>query len=259
MKEGPGVRIYKGKRTLFYNGEKLWEGSEILGHPLVHDKEERLSWEVIIVLPGVELVPEWTFHFCHDVKMVIMADTVRRIEGEGAFKNCCSLKFVKLSTTLECIGRRAFYFCASLTAMFIPPSCREIDEDAFSGCKKLIIFHVPQTTELGTSVISNTALIRASPFKANEYSSSNSSEEENPWIKNLNQGEEYAMHRVCSLFNPHTEIIFEIVNRDGLQCFKKKNKIGITPAQYLDVNPFAEIDQIAIAKRYVLEMMCEIL
>ncbi|GFH47066.1 predicted protein [Chaetoceros tenuissimus] len=84
-------------------------------------------------------------------------------------------------------------------------------------------------------------------------------EEVNPWIKNLNQNEEYAMHRVCSSFNPLTEIISEIVKRDGLQCFKKENEIGITPVQYLDANPFAEIDQIAIAKKYILEMMSEIL
>ena len=26
LEKGPGVRMYKGLQTLFYNGEKLWEG-----------------------------------------------------------------------------------------------------------------------------------------------------------------------------------------------------------------------------------------
>ena len=43
----PGVRMYNGEKTLFYNGEKLWEGDEHDGHPLIYDEEERNSWKVI--------------------------------------------------------------------------------------------------------------------------------------------------------------------------------------------------------------------
>jgi len=192
-----------------------------------------------------------------------MSDTVKRIEY-GVFKSCSSLEFVKLSTNLEYIGEWAFENCESLTAIFIPPSCTEIDECAFSGCKKLIIFHVPQTTELGDNVIANTALIQASHFEEDELqlglSYYQNSEEVNVRIKNINgQDEEYALHRACSSFNPISDTIYEIVKRQGLESLKKENEIGITPLQYLEKNPFADIDQRKLMKRYILEMMGEII
>ena len=107
--------MYKGKKTLLYNGEILWAHH----HPVVHNEEERYSWEAIIVLPGVEVIPWYCFRYCRNIKVVIMADTVRRIEW-GAFVKCVSLDFVQLSRNLEYIGR-AFYKCESLTSIFIPP------------------------------------------------------------------------------------------------------------------------------------------
>ena len=57
----PGIRMYKGKKTYFYNGEKLWDVTDDWEDQLlVHDKDERNSWEVIIVLPGVEVIPDFT-------------------------------------------------------------------------------------------------------------------------------------------------------------------------------------------------------
>ena len=119
--------MYKGKNTFFYNGEILWEGDEWDGNPLIYDWEERESWKVIVILPGVEVIPTNTFRCCKNVKTVIMADTVRRIENE-AFEECWSLKFVKLSRSLEYIGEWVFNWCESLTSIFIPPSCRKISK-----------------------------------------------------------------------------------------------------------------------------------
>ncbi|GFH44646.1 leucine-rich repeat domain-containing protein [Chaetoceros tenuissimus] len=256
----PGVRMYKGKKTLFYNGEPLWEGRNVDGHPRrIYDWKERDSWEVIIVLPGVELIPNETFSSCENLKTVIMADSLKRIE-EWVFNHCYCLEYVKLSNNLEYIGYGAFQSCSSLSSVFIPPSCREIDYGAFWNCKKLIIFVVPQHTQLGEDMIGCTALIEASLFELNEngdYESENS-DEVNEWIKNTNGNtDEYALHRACSSYNPFTEIIYQIVKRQGLEAFHKKNEIGITPFQYLDTNPFADISQSAIMKRYVLEMMGE--
>ncbi|GFH56411.1 hypothetical protein CTEN210_12887 [Chaetoceros tenuissimus] len=145
----PGVRMYKGKKTLFYNGEILWEGDDfITGDPLIYNTEERQSWEVIIVLPGVEVIPENSFCKCFNLKTVIMADTVRRI-GNGTFSLCTSLVFVRFSRSLEYIGSYAFFICPSLSSIFIPPSCREIGSNAFNGCRKLLILSVPHHTQLG--------------------------------------------------------------------------------------------------------------
>ena len=238
--------MYKGKKTLFYNGEKLWDEWNN-GEYLVYDREEQESWEVIIVLPGVEVIPKETFSGCEMLETVIMSDTVRRIE-EQAFDNCRSLQFVKISRNLEYIGEYAFEDCVSLTSIFIPPSCRVIDEYAFHMCINLTIFNVPQHTQLlGEYVIAGTALFRAAPVEDNE------------WVKGINEDEEYELHRACSSFNPSMEIIYGIVKRKGLSSFKKKNEIGVTAFDYLEANPFVEneIDQTVILKRYVLEMMGE--
>jgi hypothetical protein len=53
------------------------------------------------------------------------------------------------------------------------------------------------------------------------------------------------------------EIVYGIVKRKGLQAFHLQNAIGITPLQYLEANPFAEIDQKRIIAQYILEMMGE--
>ena len=250
---GPGVRMFRGKKTLFWNGEELWEGG-LYGHPIIYNKEERDSWEVIIVLPGVEIIPAYIF-LCLNVETVIMADTVKRIE-EFAFDSCSSLKFVKLSRSLEYIGFAAFRHCTSLTSIFIPPSCQEIRTSAFYDCKKLIILSIPQYTQLGEDVIARTALIQASHFEEDEYKNH---EQVNEWIKNINSYyEEYALHKACSAFNPQAESIYAIVKRVGIQAFQEPNSIGITPAQYLDANYFAQVDQTKIINRYILDLMGEI-
>ncbi|GFH44369.1 hypothetical protein CTEN210_00843 [Chaetoceros tenuissimus] len=255
--------MYKGKKTLFYNGEKLHEGAYHDGETLIHDWEERRTWEVVMVLPGVEIIPEFTFSDCDKIKTVIMADTVKRIE-EGAFLHANFLHFVKLSANLEYIGRDAFVCCFELTSIFIPQSCLEISHNAFRGCEKLIILHVPQHTRLGAKVIAETALIRESPIANTwtyEYEDQpeyqNITNEVNEWLKNIHNSDDFALHRACSSFNPLEDIIYEIVKRQGISSFKKPNSIGITPSQYLQENPYAEIEERKIVNRYVLDMMGE--
>ena len=235
----PGVRMYKGKMTLFYNGEKLYDNGKLL---IYNDWEERLKWEVIIILPGVEVIPEGTFQGCGNVKTVIMNDTVRRIENE-AFSDCFFLKFIKLSRNLEYIGVWAFSSCSSLTSIFIPPYCREIRNHAFCGCRKLLMLSVPQYTQLGDGVICGTALIEAYTYDRAF------NDEVNEWIKSINDGDENALHRACASSNPPLENdILLIMQRQGLVELRKRNSIGVTPLQYLEANPYADIDEQEILK-----------
>ncbi|GFH44673.1 hypothetical protein CTEN210_01147 [Chaetoceros tenuissimus] len=252
----PGVRMYKGKKTCFYNGEKLWD--EENRENLIYDEEELHSWEVIIVLPGVEVIPVGTFSGCENLKTVIMSDSVRRIEN-CAFEKCKSLAFVKLSRHVEYIRGWAFHFCESLTSIFIPPSCREIGDKAFQGCKKLIILHVPQHTQLGKNVIADTALIKASFFQTDDDGEYITREEVNDWIKSHHDDNQFSLHRACSTFNPLDEVIFDIVKRQGLKAFNKTDSIGVTPSQYLSNNSYSEIKEQKIIKRYILHMMGEII
>ncbi|GFH57874.1 hypothetical protein CTEN210_14350 [Chaetoceros tenuissimus] len=253
---GPGVRMHNGKKTLFWNGEKVRD--EHTGEFLIYNREERDSWEVIVVLVGVEVIPQDTFCGCENIEMVIMADTVKRIENI-AFSFCKSLEFIRLSRNLEFIGVQAFLFCESLTSIFIPSSCTEIDEEAFGWCTKLIILSVPQHTQLDENVIARTALVEASHFETNHYGNYEDFNEVNQWIKNINgDTDEFALHRACSSYNPITEIIHGIIKRQGLKAFYNKNEIDVTPLQYLAANPYADISQSALMKRYVLDMMGEV-
>ncbi|GFH57103.1 hypothetical protein CTEN210_13579 [Chaetoceros tenuissimus] len=258
-----GVHTYRGKRTLFYNGEKLVHVTNELflqnEEYLIYSKEERDSWEVIIVLPGVEVIPECTFDHLN-IEKVIMADTIRRIEYNAFF--CCeSLKFVQLSTSLEYIGRWAFGGCLSLISIFIPPSCREIDGRAFFGCRKLIILTIPRHTQLGENAIGNIALIKASPFETNRRDEYDNNDEVNEWIKGLNQNEEFALHRECATYEPSENAIFEIVKHQGLRSIHVKNQIGLTGFEYLQKNPYTdiELDQQKLINRLVLDLMGEII
>lgn len=243
----PGSRMYKGKKTLFYNGEQLWDRENFL----VYDEEERDSWNVIIVLDGVEIIREHMFSQLEYLEMVIMSDSVIRIEA-FVFLGCEKLRYVRLSTNLEYIGPSSFEEC-DMYSLFVPPSCTEICERAFYKCTFLRLLNVSQNTEIATNAIAHTTLIKQSPF----FNRTDANEEEVlEWIKNVNGNEEYELHRACSLFNPLPEIIYMIVRRKGLGAFKKKNELYLTPIDYLEENPFVqtEINQIEIMKRYVLEM-----
>ncbi|GFH62017.1 hypothetical protein CTEN210_18493 [Chaetoceros tenuissimus] len=258
VKEGPGMRMYNGKKTLFYNGEIRWDWLDVDTQDFVSNKEERRAWEVIIVLPGVQVIPDNTFRGCRNVEVVIMADTVKRIE-HYVFFYCKSLSYVRLSRNLEYIGTSAFY-CCKFTSIFIPPSCRWIGYYAFNGCKKLIIFHVPQHTQLGGNVFANTELFNVSPFEeVNTDGFYRNTKEANAWVRDVNVNEEYALHGACCSFNPLVDVIYQVVKvkTDGLQSFKVKNEIEITPTQYLEANPFAQVDEKKIINRYILEKMGE--
>ena len=176
----PGVRMYKGKKTLFYNGEKLMDEYE--GHPLIYDREEMKSWEVIIVLPGVEMIPEYTF----------------------------------------------------------------------AGCKH---------TTIGIKAIMYTALIEASPFEIDGWGEYDNNDEANSWIRNINQNEEFALHRECASIEPSEDNIYQIIKRQGLSSIHVKNQIGFTALEYLEKNPFvdSEITEQNLINRYVLDLMGEII
>ncbi|GFH56954.1 hypothetical protein CTEN210_13430 [Chaetoceros tenuissimus] len=255
-----GVHMYRGKRTLFYKGEILYKFET--GEYLIYDKDERESWEVIIVLPGVEVIHHGTFNECRNIETVIMADTVKRIENE-AFDSCLNLKFVKLSRNLEFIGTNTFWYCKSLTSVFIPASCREIGDWAFYNCKRLLILVLPPYTQLGEDVFESTALMKRSPFETDEngdYDRNDDNEEEtvDQWIKSINNEEAYVLHRACSSFNPSSENIHALVKRQGIELMRMKNTIGVTPSQYLEANKFAEISEKDIINRYISEMMGEV-
>jgi hypothetical protein len=125
-----------------------------------------------------------------------------------------------------------------------------------------MIFSVPQQTQLGDHVIAKTFLIAHSSFETNS-DRSYENDEVNQWIKNMNREEIYSLHRACSSFDPPLENdLLAILKRQGLRALKERNTIckyiGITPSEYLEANPNADIDEQEIVKKYILEMMGEV-
>ena len=200
-KIGSGVKIYKGKKTFFYNGQPLKDDTG----RLLYDDIERSTWQVIIILPGVIEIPSSAFCRCWHVKTVIMADTVKRIH-DRAFMECSKLSIMRLSTTLEYIGNYAFKSCVKLEAVFIPESCREIGMIAFEGCEQLIILNVPQHVHLGIEFIADTALLRASPFTVDGFGryEVNQHDEVVEWVLNINSDSEIGLHCICAFLFQRT-------------------------------------------------------
>ncbi|GFH47627.1 hypothetical protein CTEN210_04102 [Chaetoceros tenuissimus] len=236
-KLGPGVRIYRGKKTLFYNGERLY--SYGYGRTKVYDEKERESWEMIIVLPGVTSIPSYSFYACRFLEAVIMPDSVRTI-NRYVFTLCVSLKFIRLSRRLKCIKDYAFDTCG-LTAIFIPKSCKMIGDKAFFNCNELHIVNVSEKTKLG-----NYAIPVRVPVS---YSGSDIKPENEGYqlIKNVDIPQQLNIHKICS-----SENVFETINGISLKVIVDQwtnmmnipNQLGITPTQYLLENPYTEIDGI---------------
>ncbi|GFH57223.1 hypothetical protein CTEN210_13699 [Chaetoceros tenuissimus] len=171
--------------------------------------KERLSWQQVIVEDGITHIAERTFWYCCNIKRVIFSNTVIRIEG-SAFGCCMKLEFIEWPLNLQFIGGSAFK-CCDLSSVFIPPRCREIKNWAFQGCRELIILNIPQDTELGNVniVCHETKIMDRSPyteFNAREF---------NEWNKNINNGDEFALHRVCSSFEPTLEMILDTMKEKG--------------------------------------------
>ncbi|GFH47240.1 hypothetical protein CTEN210_03715 [Chaetoceros tenuissimus] len=259
----PGVRMYNNLKTLFYNGEKLWEGDEDYfdeldleeepAHPLVYTRDDRKSWQQIVVLTGVEEIPACTFQGCVNVEKVVMYD-VRWIRSR-AYLECKKLRHVTFSQNLEVVGPNALRDCASLSSIFFPDSCREIQDWALARCDRLEIVSVPRHTKIRDFAFDDTALIT----KNKGAGFTGFFNWCHDWVKYINFEEEYSLHRACSSSTPTEDMIYQIMKEQGgPKTFHEPNKVQITPSQYLSENPFAEhIEEKSLIQRYILEMMGE--
>ncbi|GFH57178.1 hypothetical protein CTEN210_13654 [Chaetoceros tenuissimus] len=273
-----GVHMYQGKKTFFFNGQVLRDG---YSRHLIYDFEEKCTWEMIVVMHGVQIIPWCFFQHLEKLETVIIADTVTRIEMRS-FAHCSNLVYVKLSRQLQLIGEGAFDDCSSLASIFLPPSCQVIHRCVFSSCKKLLVFHIPSDTELddGDGVMDG-LLTKTPPFKAIAVPTWSTEFDEtvrrfiaynrevNQLFKDINNGQEYALHRLCASYDLNEENIYQSFNdaankKDFFKDFyHKQNAIGVTPAQYLEANPFSNVDivnldELSFCRRYVQEMIGEV-
>ena len=68
----------------------------------------------------------------------------------GEFTGYPNLRSVSLPSTIDQIGKNAFYGCTSLTNVVLPANLKEIGSNAFYGCTGLTEIHIPASvTALG--------------------------------------------------------------------------------------------------------------
>lgn len=241
-----------------HKGQREWEdwGKEDLSEECKAYWRERHSWQQVVVLEGVIEIPISEFYKCFNLKRVIFANTVVRIL-DYAFLDCFDLVYIKWSTSLRHIEDLAFCSC-NLSSVFMPPTCRFIGDGAFSCNKNLSIFKFPQETRISTRdfVVDETALKKKYPG-SQDYNRT-ITRTWNNWIRNLDNEEEFSLHRACCCYQPLKGIIIGIVVERGLVAFTQKNKVGITPSEYLRKNPYADITEMEIVQSYISKMMGEV-
>ncbi|GFH57225.1 hypothetical protein CTEN210_13701 [Chaetoceros tenuissimus] len=214
--------------------------------------KERLSWQQVIVVHGVSSIPEYTFHHCQNIQRVIFSNTANWI-GRSAFIYCKSLTSIKLSINLRFIGENAFSNC-NLSSAFVPPRCIEIRYWAFAYNRNLEILNIPQRTKLVEPhwIIRFTVLCSKYPHRRADRGVG-------VWLKNINNDDKFALHRVCASFEPTLDLILDTMKeKGGPKAFKVKNSIGITPSRYLNENPYAKVTEKEVIEKYVLQMMGEV-
>ncbi|GFH46367.1 hypothetical protein CTEN210_02841 [Chaetoceros tenuissimus] len=220
-----------------------WESWSHLSEECKRYWKERQSWQQIFVVEGVTEIPAWTFWYCRSLRRVIFSNTVVTIESFAFYRS--NVSYIKLSTSLEYIGGSAFADC-QLWSVYIPPSCRVIAGQAFDENRALSIFHVPENTTLPQSVVS---------FRSNIFLNMFEHRDDIDWPKLINREEEFKLHKACCSFYPQMQDILRIVEEQGIGCFRKKNNVGISASCYLEKNPFSDIKERDIVRKYTLKMM----
>lgn len=188
------------------------------------------------------MLVRWTFGHCRSLLRVIFSNTVVRIESFAFYRS--NISDIKLSTSLEYIGDSAFADC-KLWSVYIPPSCQEITGSAFDENRALSIFHVPENTTLDGQVA----------FHSEIFLNMSEHLDNVDWPKLINREEEFKLHRACCSFYPRMQDILRIVEEQGIGSFHKKNNVGISASCYLEENPFTDIKEMDIIRKYTLKMM----
>jgi len=221
----------------------------------------------ITVHPDARLIRKRAFLNCIYLVSIICHNQVTRIEEE-AFAWCLSLRYVRLSLTLEFIGTMAFYECTGLKGLFIPQSVKTIENQSFQHCYTLRLMLVPtgsdDVVDLGLGLVfrarisqmalsSGAGLALAYHCKmdedGDEEMTDKSNNAVNSWL--AHHMDDYPLHRLCYDSNVSALKInqyFNVVNCDDTDV-RAASSVGqreehnqMTPVHVLAMNPHAPPD-----------------
>lgn len=100
-----------------------------------------------VIIPNTVIeIENDAFEYCDNLKDVVLPNSIYRIDG--CFRKCKSLKTIKIPNSVTIISDHAFEGCSSLENVEIPSSVRKIEAYAFYNCK-LKKVRVPRECEIG--------------------------------------------------------------------------------------------------------------
>ncbi|GFH55063.1 hypothetical protein CTEN210_11539 [Chaetoceros tenuissimus] len=259
-------------RLILYDGQNLLDetGSAI---PVASIAKEKSDCKHIKILDGVTTIHSGAFRGFDQVLKLTLADTVEVIEshafegchllveivwsrnlrviGYYSFGGCKSIKSLVLPPLVSQVGISAFNECRGLTSVFLPERLAHVGPCCFRFCEKLIILQTSANTSFGYDFISGTRLLENSSFE-----NCNQGEIESIKLWLLDRHNDSPLHQICCSTDSSLERIIQVVKDEGsFASLVQIDSLGLTPLDYLDVNPFVDFTQPQLVKYLVLDMM----
>ncbi len=100
--------------------------------------------EHISILEGNTIIPDYAFKNCYSLREIRLSSTIRKI-GKCAFDGCESLTSIVLPDDIENIPDRLFDGCSNLVEVALPKHCKKIGKEVFYDCKKLFDIVLPDS------------------------------------------------------------------------------------------------------------------
>ena len=101
----------------------------------------------VTFLGTVADIEGYAFSDCSSLTSIDLASYSNNILSFGVFKNCTSLRTVKLPPVITDIGDNAFEGCTSLVSISLPAKLTKIWKEAFKNCTSLTTITIPNHVE----------------------------------------------------------------------------------------------------------------
>lgn len=106
--------------------------------------------EKYIIPEGIEIIGEYTFERCINIKNIEMPSGLTSI-NRGAFEGCINLNKIEIPDKVTKIGSAAFEECKSLSTIEIPKGVTTIESFTFESCESLNSIKIPKgVTKIGS-------------------------------------------------------------------------------------------------------------
>lgn len=204
---------------------------------------------------GLQEIGVRAFENCFGLTQVNMPNTVTAIGS--SFRNCKNLLNVQLSKSLVKIGYSAFYNCISLVSIAIPETVTEIQNDAFSGCYKLVEIINNSTLIINKGDNSNNGSVAENAlnvikgeseivnydnylfytFEKVNYLVAYVGNEENIVLPSDYNGESYTVYKYAFAYQDY---INSITYQTGIDCIQESAFMGCSNIQSLYIDSIEE-------------------